>query len=129
MEIYLPSAGTLGCMVWPGAGVAPSQGIPPNFYLPHANAGQPVLLLPPLCTTPCLQASPPVAVSMSLLLLPSWMSVASLNCWFSDFHTVQLSDCTGWCLFRGLVVILSVWHEEVKHVFLYLHLDQKSPLS
>ena len=37
MGIYLPGAGTLGCAVWPGAGIAVSQGMPPNFYSPHMN--------------------------------------------------------------------------------------------
>ena len=29
MGLYLPSAGTLGCVVWPSAGIAHSQGVPP----------------------------------------------------------------------------------------------------
>ena len=53
MGIYLPGAGTLGCAVWFGAGIAGSQGIPPDFYLLHVNVGSPVSILPlppALCT-------------------------------------------------------------------------------
>ena len=77
MGIYLPGAGTLGCAVWFGAGIAGSQGIPPDFYPLHVNVGLPVSLLLPLCAIPCLPAPLP--------LLPIWMNVASL---VSDFHTV-----------------------------------------
>ena len=31
MGLYLPGAGTLGCVVWPGVGIAHSQGILPVF--------------------------------------------------------------------------------------------------
>ena len=41
---FLFSAETLGCAVCPRAGIPCSQGIPPNFYLPHMNVGPPVLL-------------------------------------------------------------------------------------
>ena len=43
MGIYLPSAGTLSCAVWSGAGISHSQGIPPNFYLPPVSVGPPDL--------------------------------------------------------------------------------------
>ena len=80
MEIYLPSTGTLGWVVWSGAGITPSQGIPPNFYPPHINVGLPMPiplpLPPPPCATLCLCGSLPVSVTP--LLLPVWMSVASL---------------------------------------------------
>ena len=83
MGIYLPGTENLGCIVWPGAGIAHSQGIPPDFYPPHMNVGPPgpvQLPPPPLCTTLCLLAS--------LLLLPIWMNVAPLHLWLLDFHTV-----------------------------------------
>ena len=67
--IYLPSAGTLGCVVWPGAGIAGSQGNPPDFYPSQVNVGLlvPVLPLPlpvhptlHLCVSPpCLRFSTP----------------------------------------------------------------------
>ena len=38
-------------------------------------------------------------VSMSLHLLLIWMSVASLNLWLLDFHTVQFADSSGCYLF------------------------------
>ena len=52
MGIYLPVTGTLGYVVCPGAGIAGSQGIPPDFYLLPVNVGLPVPPLLPLCATP-----------------------------------------------------------------------------
>ena len=37
--VYLPSARTMGCAVWPGVRIAQSQGILPGFYPPHLNVG------------------------------------------------------------------------------------------
>ena len=74
MGICLPSAWPLGCVVWPGSGMALSQGVPPNFYPPHVNVGPSVLLPPsPLCTTSGLLTSLPI--SASPLLLPVWVNV------------------------------------------------------
>ena len=39
MGIYLSGAGILGCVFWPGAGIACSQGIPPYLYPPYVNVG------------------------------------------------------------------------------------------
>ena len=50
MGIYLLESGSQVSAVWPGAGITCSQGIPPDFYLPHVNMGLPVLP-PPLCAT------------------------------------------------------------------------------
>ena len=86
MAVYLPIAGNLGCVVWPGAGMAHSQGIPPNFYQPHVNVGPSILLS--LHVTLC----PLHPGSMTPPLLPIWMNVTSLNHWLSDFHTAQFSD-------------------------------------
>ena len=72
MGIYLPGIGTLDYVVWSGAMIVGSQGIPPNFYLPHINVGPPILRLP---------------VTLSPLLLPIWTNVASLNPWLLVFHT------------------------------------------
>ena len=65
MVIYLPSPGTLGCVIWSVAGIAHSQGIPPNFYPPHMNVGLSMSILPlplPLCAIPCLLTSLPISV-------------------------------------------------------------------
>ena len=51
----LPSSGTLGCVVWSGAGNDHSQGIPPDFYPPHVNIELYVSLH--LYTISCLHAS------------------------------------------------------------------------
>ena len=52
--IYLPGARTLGCVIWPGTGIARLPDIPPNFYPPQ---GQSVTLLPPLLLSPRLYLS------------------------------------------------------------------------
>ena len=128
MSLYLPGAGTLGCAVWPGAGITHSQGIPPDFYLPYMNVGLPVLI-PLLLQPPPLHVIPHLLASLPHLwvsdLLPVWMNVASLNPWLSDFHTVRFFDSSGYYLFLDLVVILWL-HEEAKHVYLCLHLDHRS---
>ena len=114
--ISLPGAGTLGCTVWPGAGITCSQGIPPEFYPPHMNVGLSILLRPsPLHAVLHLGASPPI--SATLPLLPIYMNVASLNPWLLCFHTAQFSDGSGFYLFWDLVVILSVFAQGSK-VFL-----------
>ena len=115
VEIYLLGTGTLGCTVWPGAGITHSQGIPPDFYSLYVNAGLPVpipLPLPPLHTTLYLLTS-----------LPSlWVSAPPTHldeCGFFkslvvDFHTVQSADSSGCYLFWDLVVILFVVAQEGK---------------
>ena len=89
MGTYLCDTGSLGWVVWSGAGIAHSQGIPHDFYPPRMNVGQPIPL--PLC------------ISAS----PIWMNVAILNLWSSDFHTAHFSDKSGWDLFYSLVVIFA----------------------
>ena len=62
MGTYLPGSGALDCTVWPGAGIACSQGIFPDLYPPHVNMELPlpVLSLPlPVHAVPCLLTSPP----------------------------------------------------------------------
>ena len=83
MGVYLPGAGTLDSVVWPGAEIACSQGIPSDFYLPHVNVGPSVLLPQPLLvhTTPSLH---PISETLALEFI--WMNVA-LNPWLLDFHT------------------------------------------
>ena len=68
--------------------------------------GPPILPPLPLCTTPQLYTS--LSVSMRPPLQPIWINVASLNPWLLDFCTVLFSDGSGYYLFWGLVVILSV---------------------
>ena len=43
-EALFPGAGTLGCAVLPGAGIAHSPGVPPGCYLPHVNLRLPIPL-------------------------------------------------------------------------------------
>ena len=93
MRLHLPSSGSLGCIIWPVAGIACSEGIPPNFYPACVNVGTAhlPLLPPPLCTTPH-----PVRPGSITPSLPSiWMHVASFNPWWSDSHTIQLSGRCG----------------------------------
>ena len=79
--------------------------------------------------SPCLSAP----------LLPIWMNVASLNIWFSDFHTAWFSDNSGWYLFCSVVVFFATvvrggkeclpmppsWPEVHNFTFLY-KLDQSN---
>ena len=67
MVIYLPNDGTLGCVVWPGAGLIHSQGILPIHSASATTTYPPIFMILPL--------------------LPIWMNVVSLNPWLSDFHT------------------------------------------
>ena len=79
--------------------------------------------------SPCLSAP----------LLRIWMNVASLNTWFSDFHTAWFSDNSGWYLFCSVVVFFATvvrggkeclpmppsWPEVHNFTFLY-KLDQSN---
>ena len=103
MGTYLPGSGSLGWAVSCRSVITHSQGIPPNFYLPHVDVGPPSV--PWLCASPCC-ASPHVTASPPLL--PIWINVASLNPWLLDFHTVWFSYDSGWYLFYSLVVFFVV---------------------
>ena len=70
---YLPGTGTLGWVVWSGAGVPRSWGMPPIFYPPHIDVGLPITVSASLCAIPCLSPH----LSTSLPLLPFKMNVAS----------------------------------------------------
>ena len=106
MRAYLPSAGTLGCTIWPGARIAHSQGISPDFYPPHVNVGPSILLqplhLPFHATTP---------LHLFLWLHPSYLSgwmcfLQILGCQTSiqlNFLSVLVIIC-----FWDLIVILSM---------------------
>ena len=63
---------------------------------------------------------------LSLPLPPVWMNV-SLTPWLSDFHTVWVSDSSG-CFFLFVNWLLSFFWlcKEAKHIYLCLHLGQKS---
>ena len=97
MGIYLPGVGTLGCEVWPGAGITHSLGVPPGFNLPHMHVGLPFALATATAATtpPC----PLYPSSPSLPLLPIWVNVSSLNPCFWDFHRVEFSESSGCYLF------------------------------
>ena len=79
-------------LVWPRAGIACSQGIPPNFYPSHLNVAPPVLL-----HSCCLSSQHRVlsTAGSPSLLLRIWMNVASLNPRLSDFHIVWFSGSSG----------------------------------
>ena len=104
--IYLLGNGNLGCVVWPGAGMAQSQGIHPDFYLPHVHVGPPVPIPPlpqPLHATLCLLTSLPC---LSISALPTHLDECGfLNPWLWDFYTAWFSDSSGCYLFWDLVVI------------------------
>ena len=112
MGIYISGAGTLGCAVWPKAGIACSQGIPPNFYPLHVHVEPPVLPPLPHHTKLHLCTSPPVFKSPSLRLI--WKNLDFLYPWLSDFYTVRFSDGSGFYLFWSLLVIFSAVTKERK---------------
>ena len=67
--VCVPGAGTVGCVVWLGAGITSSQGIPPSFYPPYMNVGLSIPPPPPptlVHTSHCLFGPSP-----QLPLLPS----------------------------------------------------------
>ena len=75
-EALFPSTGTLGSVVWLGAGITPSPGVPPSFYPPPVNVGPPI---PPYAATATASPSPFHPWSPSPPLLPIWMNISSLN--------------------------------------------------
>ena len=118
-EALFPNTGILGCTVC----------LTPQLFLPvypHANVRPPglpadALPSPVFHPPPCCTSSPP-----GCLCLPVWMNVSSLTPWLSDSHTVRFSVSSGCFLFLNL--LLSFWLcEEAKHIYLHLHLGQKSP--
>ena len=85
-EALLPGSGTLGCTVWPRAGMACSPDVPPSFYLPHMNVQPPFHspLLPPLplLLPHCVLSAPAPCLcpgSLSPPVLSVWMNISSLN--------------------------------------------------
>ena len=115
MGIYLLSTGTLGLAVWPGVRITHSQGIHPDFYLPHVNVGPRYLpLLLPLHSTLSLHPSQldECGFFKSLIVgLPF-----SLNFWQFELLLVLRNTCNSLC---GCMKVM-------KYVYLHLHLDWKS---
>ena len=70
MGTYLPGIGTLGWVVWSGAGISHSWGILSNFYPTHVDVG--LLLL-------CLHATSP---RLSMLLCISSLPICLDECGF-----------------------------------------------
>ena len=85
MGVYLPASGTLGCVVWPGTGIAGYQGVLPDFYPPHVTVG----LLVHATLLLLLRAVPLLLhpSSRGLFLLPVCTNVVSSNPRSLDFHT------------------------------------------
>ena len=77
MGIYLPGTGTLGWVVWCGAGIPRSQDI--TLFYNH-------------CTWVWDQLVQRLRVSASPPLLPVQMNVVSLIPSLSDSHTARFSD-------------------------------------
>ena len=67
MGLYFPSAGTMDCVVCPGAGIVCSAGVLPGFYLPHMNVGLPISLARPSLPHSCHTMSSPPQLSISAL--------------------------------------------------------------
>ena len=100
---HLIGTGTLGWVVWCGAGIPCFRGITPDINPPHVGVAPPV---PHLQTSQRLSASQHLSVSPTLL--PVWMNVASLIPWLSNFHIARFSDNSGWYLLYSWVVIFAV---------------------
>ena len=108
MKIYLPGAGTLGCAVGPGAGIACWKLKNPFQFLSTICECVGLSILPPLPLSTILRFRASLPVSTTPSLLPVWMTVASLKPGLLDFHTAQFSDCSGCYFFWDPVVILFV---------------------
>ena len=87
--------------------------------------------LSPFChhclSTPYCTSSPLHHISMSPALLPIQMTLACLNPWWLDFHTVQFSDRSGCCLFWDLVVIPVCGCTRRRNVSAYTSILTRSP--
>ena len=101
----------LGGLVW--AETPRSQDIPPDFYPPH------VAVEPTHSMSLCLFfSSPPTSLD----------GCSFFNSIVVGFLFNLISDSSEWWLFYILVVILMWLYKKVSHVYLHLHLDQKSPI-
>ena len=77
----------------------------------------------------CLALRPFCPGSPSLSFLSVWLNVSSLISWLSDFHTVQFFWNSGCFLFLNWLLSFFWLCEEVKHIYLCLHLGWKPLLS
>ena len=83
MGLYFPGTGTMGCAVWPGAGItAPKVSL--LIFTHHTTQEFGTATPHPLHLG---SPAPP--------LLPFWMNMASLNTWLLHFHMVQFSGISG----------------------------------
>ena len=71
MRLYFLGTGTLGCAVYPGAGIAHSPDVPSNFYLPHVNVG---LSVPLAAAT---AASFPLPHHCHSVSSPPWLPISA----------------------------------------------------
>ena len=78
-----------------------------------------------LSTTHGCGTADSMPLHISLSLLPIWMNVASLNPWFSDLHTFQFSDKSGWYLFCSHNFCCSCVRRQGVFTYASFHLDQK----
>ena len=113
--IYLPGAEILGCGIWPEAGIAGSQGSPPDFHPPHecgAIRSAAAASSPPVC-----YSTPPTRLDGcgSFRSLVVGLPYSLIFRWF-------------WILLVLRSVILSMLVQGGKHVYLRLHPDWKSPV-
>ena len=122
MGIYLPGAGTLGCVVWPEAGI-------PCLLTPEVSL--PILIHhmwvwdSSFCHLSMGHHISGLSLSPSLLFL--WMNVASLNSWLSDVHLAQVSDGSGYYLFWSLVVVFFCSCVREQSVFTHASILTGSP--
>ena len=75
-----------------------------------------------------LAAGPLHPSRLSPPLLPAWMNVSSVTPWLSDFHTVRFSGSSGCFLFLNWLLSFFWLCEEANHIYLGLHLGQKSSI-
>ena len=124
MGISVPGTGTLGCVVWPGALIVFSQGIPPDIYPPRAYGTVHYTTTAAFqchSASPCLwvSGSPPPPTHLDECGFFKSLVVGlqySLSFW--DFLALLflLLSCNSFCGAQG-----------GKHVYLLLHLDWKCP--
>ena len=107
MGIYLPSTGTLDSVVWPGAGNCLHPRYSSWFLFTTCEYGTTCAHSATTGDSPCtlhlLASLPHLCVSPSPTCLDECGFLKSL---IVDFHTFQISDSFGWCLFWDLVIIL-----------------------
>ena len=106
MGTYLPGTGILGWGSWCGAETPRSRDISPKFLSTTCGCGTSLFCI----------CAPPTGLD----------ECGFFNSVLVSFPFNSISDSSEWWLFSILVVILMWLCEEVNHVFLCHHLDQKS---